>query len=341
MDKSLMGKILAALDANAVVHELQALVREAAGADLRYFMHSGSHVLELYPKGRAQHLSDFCRLVRKSRKGRRNCETCRCLVSLGARYRGLNTYRCHGGLAIVAAPAANTAAASDGCIVAVGSAFAVEDSARGWQATKRSLRRWGADISGLQKAYRDLPVLTAERGRLMGHLVKAAAAEADAIYVRLSGAPRRPMPIPVVRHPAPYEMADVIGKALLASRSREHRAPGETAGHPLAVLIKAMVAHDPSLPYTVGSIACAANLTPNYFSSLFKRQTGATFIEFLTAQRITCARRLLFDCRLNIAEVADRAGFSDEAYFCRRFKASVGMSPREWRDGGQADRSES
>lgn len=105
-------------------------------------------------------------------------------------------------------------------------------------------------------------------------------------------------------------------------------------GFTLTELVKSMVTRNPAMPYTVTSIARAARLTPNHLSMLFHRETGQTFTDFLTEQRLELAKELLKDIRLTVSEVAHRAGFADPAYFSRRFKNKVGISPTEWRRRG-------
>ncbi len=331
MDKALRDALIHEIGTSTVIGELQSLAHECAGVDLRFILRSGPHVLELSPPGQGRHLPDFCRMIRISRQGRQRCRACRCLITFGARYRGLSTFHCHGGVAIIAAPAPGTVAEPDGCIVAVGGAFASEDAKGGWRAAHKDLKGIAQDLSGIRKAYKDLPVLTTVRGSTISHIVTAAAAEADVIRVKLLKTPNRSSH--GRQRMTSHDMIETIGDALVSTRGRENRNPGETPGRTLADLIAAMVRHDPSLPFTVENIARSAHLTPNYFSTLFKKQTGSTFIEFLTAQRITLAQRLLADYRLNIAQVAERAGFYDQAYFCRRFKKALGVPPRTWRQG--------
>ena len=74
------------------------------------------------------------------------------------------------------------------------------------------------------------------------------------------------------------------------------------------------------------------DISPYYFSKLFKQEVGETFIEYLTRTRIRNARRLLEDPRHSIKEVCMLCGYSDPNYFSRIFKKYEGMTPSEYRD---------
>ena len=54
-----------------------------------------------------------------------------------------------------------------------------------------------------------------------------------------------------------------------------------------------------------------------------------TFSVHLTFS-VLYAKALLLSGDLPIAKVAELSGFSDATYFCREFKKSVGVSPREY-----------
>jgi two-component system response regulator YesN len=97
----------------------------------------------------------------------------------------------------------------------------------------------------------------------------------------------------------------------------------------------AMVSRDPGLPFSVANISRAARITPNYFSMLFRKHAGQTFVSFLNEKRMELAKKHLQDLRLSVAEVADLAGFSDAGYFGRRFKQATGRTPEGWRRGGR------
>lgn len=75
------------------------------------------------------------------------------------------------------------------------------------------------------------------------------------------------------------------------------------------------------------------NLSPYYFSKLFKEETGATFMEYLTNLRLEKAKELLKDCNLTMKEICGEVGYSDPNYFSRIFKKNIGMTPTEYREG--------
>jgi YesN/AraC family two-component response regulator len=75
------------------------------------------------------------------------------------------------------------------------------------------------------------------------------------------------------------------------------------------------------------------HLNPNYFCDLFKRETGITFLEYLTQLRIKAAQKHLRE-KINIKtyEVAAMVGYTDSRYFGKLFKSATGLTPSEYRD---------
>ena len=82
---------------------------------------------------------------------------------------------------------------------------------------------------------------------------------------------------------------------------------------------------------TLPQAAAAAMLSPNYLAHLIKKDTGKTFTELVTERRMERARELLTHTGMRVYEVAREVGFDDEAYFARRFRQWLGMSPRDFR----------
>lgn len=74
------------------------------------------------------------------------------------------------------------------------------------------------------------------------------------------------------------------------------------------------------------------DISPYYFSKLFKQETGNNFIEYLTAIRLRHARELLQNSQYSIKEVCVESGYSDPNYFSRIFKKSEGVTPSEFRE---------
>jgi len=72
-------------------------------------------------------------------------------------------------------------------------------------------------------------------------------------------------------------------------------------------------------------------ISPDYFSRLFKKVAGCTYVEYITKIRIENAKILLANPIISIAEVAKKTGYSDPNYFSKVFKKNVGISPSQYK----------
>jgi AraC-like DNA-binding protein len=87
---------------------------------------------------------------------------------------------------------------------------------------------------------------------------------------------------------------------------------------------------------TIHEIARNLKLSAGHLGRVYSRTSGHTLEEYLIRQRLEMARRLLLDPRLHVAEVADRCGFCNPAYFAYVFKKYMHCTPRAY--AGQPQR---
>lgn len=75
------------------------------------------------------------------------------------------------------------------------------------------------------------------------------------------------------------------------------------------------------------------NLHPNYISSLFKKETGATFIHYLNTLRINEAKKLLVEIRqIPVNMIGSKVGYENRHYFNKVFKKYTGITPGKYRE---------
>jgi two-component system response regulator YesN len=83
--------------------------------------------------------------------------------------------------------------------------------------------------------------------------------------------------------------------------------------------------------YTLSEAAEMAHLSVSYFSALFKKSTGLTYLNYVNQLRIEKAKVLLLAPEIKIYEVADQVGFTSLPYFNRTFKQITSLTPLEYR----------
>lgn len=82
---------------------------------------------------------------------------------------------------------------------------------------------------------------------------------------------------------------------------------------------------------TIESICRELGVSAAYFSTVFKKETGKTFIGFLTDYRMEKAVELLMTTGDKTYIIAEKVGYADPNYFSYAFKKQYSMSPSKYR----------
>ena len=120
------------------------------------------------------------------------------------------------------------------------------------------------------------------------------------------------------------EMARMISEELKTARnSTSHRLVTEAQ---LLVREKYM---DASISLDV--VCSILGVSNSYFSSVFKKETGKSFISYLTDYRMDIAEELILSGEDKSYKVAEKVGYLDANYFSYVFKKRFGVSPSKYR----------
>lgn len=87
---------------------------------------------------------------------------------------------------------------------------------------------------------------------------------------------------------------------------------------------------DPEL--SADFVSDTLHLSASYFRALFKKEIGATFVNYLTEMRMEKAKDLILTSGKKNYEIAEETGYADPHYFSYCFKKYYGKSPNEFRE---------
>lgn len=82
---------------------------------------------------------------------------------------------------------------------------------------------------------------------------------------------------------------------------------------------------------TLGEISQYMNISPHYFSRIFKKANSQNFVDFVTDRKILQAVYWLRNTEKTINEIALALGFSEPNYFSKVFKKRLGTTPSEFK----------
>ncbi len=101
--------------------------------------------------------------------------------------------------------------------------------------------------------------------------------------------------------------------------------------NPAIRIAKKYIAENYKADISMTFMAELVNLSPVYFSVLFKREVGTNFLDYLNQYRLEVSKTLLRQVKYNINEVSSLSGFQDSKYFSKLFKKTFGITPSDYR----------
>jgi len=136
---------------------------------------------------------------------------------------------------------------------------------------------------------------------------------------------------------------DLVAASLGANAAEAQGLSGGVRAARLRALKEDIAQHLEQPDLSVNALAARHRVTPRCIQRLFEAD-GTTFTEYVLAQRLARARRLLGDPRRGadkISTIAFDAGFADVSYFNRMFRQRFGMAPSDVRAQARLDREQS
>lgn len=241
-----------------------------------------------------EHENAFCSLMARSQK---SCAAClRAQQELEANIGEAHTVVCFAGLCETSVPVR----AGDQLIgfLRTGEVLWEKPSHDGFAKVSRQLLDWGlnVDLKSAEEAYFHTRVLPRKKYEAM---VRLLAIFADHLSIILNQAitHRKQSEAPTIRR----------AKDFIDAHQNEELSLNRVAG--------------------------TVNMSSFYFCKVFKRETGLTFLEYLSRTRVEKAKNLLLNPNTRVSEVAFEVGFASLANFNRTFKRVVGNSPTAYRSG--------
>ncbi len=172
-----------------------------------------------------------------------------------------------------------------------------------------------AAVFELTEIFRDLIVEVFRDNAVDEKTAKAFADETDLLMDRATSEPQ------LVQY---FEDAvERFFRQILSERRRSGQAPVRQA--------KAYLSEHFRENPTLEQVSDVVGMSPAYFSTLFKKELGIGFSEYLTQLRCEEAKRLMRETGESMNRIAEDVGYLDAKYFSRIFRKTVGIKPSEYR----------
>ncbi len=101
--------------------------------------------------------------------------------------------------------------------------------------------------------------------------------------------------------------------------------------HPAVHAVQDAITRDPAKPWNLSRLARIAGASNRHLSRLFQEHAGMNITDYRNRLRVALAHQLLSQTRLDIEQVAERAGFGSTRQLRRAWRRLYGTTPKQAR----------
>ncbi len=128
------------------------------------------------------------------------------------------------------------------------------------------------------------------------------------------------------------QVLELMTRQLAEAAQPEEIAAEESGGDEMLTQVKMYVRENyADQQLSVASLAEIFDLSPNALSKLFSRKADMGVLQYIHKIRIEKACNLMLNTSLNLTEIAQQVGYTNQLTFTRSFKARYHMTPMQWR----------
>ncbi|MEN6314861.1 MAG: response regulator [Clostridiaceae bacterium] len=99
------------------------------------------------------------------------------------------------------------------------------------------------------------------------------------------------------------------------------------AKRPEIIKLQKYIAENISENITLDKASKISNISKCYLSSIFKKETGEVFVDYVNKAKMERAKTLIQENGLKSCEAAEKVGINDDSYFSKLFKKHIGVCP--------------
>lgn len=135
---------------------------------------------------------------------------------------------------------------------------------------------------------------------------------------------------------------ETIDRTLQLIENRSDKIPSprisiEDSVDPIVAEIKSLIRSSYHQNISLETIAQQVYLSPGYLSSMFKKKTGRSIMQYITLCRMRRAFYLLNHTNMKITQISREVGYQDSSYFCFLFRKYFDVTPNQIRKGVSPD----
>ncbi len=129
------------------------------------------------------------------------------------------------------------------------------------------------------------------------------------------------------------ELALRLIERVIAALAAGRRSPAAPTGREARRVVEAIrfIESNAARPVQLQDLAAIAGMSKYHFLRVFRRLTGVTPHQYLITARMRRAALGLASSRRSVLDVALDAGFGDLSTFNKRFRATFGLTPTQYR----------